>query len=62
MAFKAEVDDIRDSLSFKLKKILLSNNANVFVQMNTMRMRPSFKRRNYQEMFHHYYRCSSQKL
>ncbi len=30
MAFKAEVDDIRDSLSFKLKKILLSNNANVF--------------------------------
>ena len=29
MAFKAEVDDIRDSLSFKLRKILSFHGANV---------------------------------
>ena len=29
MAFKPDVDDIRDSLSFKLKKILESRGANV---------------------------------
>lgn len=30
MSFKANIDDIRDSLSFKLKKNLILNNANVF--------------------------------
>jgi len=30
MAFKADVDDIRDSLSYKLRKILLFESANVF--------------------------------
>jgi UDP-N-acetyl-D-mannosaminuronic acid dehydrogenase len=29
MAFKAEVDDIRDSLSFKLKKVLMAHGAKV---------------------------------
>ena len=30
MAFKAEVDDIRDSLSYKLRKVLIFEGANVF--------------------------------
>ena len=30
MAFKADVDDIRDSLSYKLRKILIFNGAKVF--------------------------------
>jgi UDP-N-acetyl-D-mannosaminuronic acid dehydrogenase len=29
MAFKADIDDIRDSLSYKLRKILIFNGANV---------------------------------
>ena len=30
MAYKADVDDIRDSLSYKLKKILIVNRSNVY--------------------------------
>ena len=30
MAFKANIDDTRDSLSFKLRKLLISNGCNVF--------------------------------
>ena len=43
MAFKANIDDTRDSLSFKLKKLLITNGANVFCSDEFAKSKDFFK-------------------